>query len=301
MGWRRGEVWLDSELWLAEPVPVVAGFPAPPLPRDAVPPGLSASRHRREVSARERRARRSRASAMVLSPAVALALAALQADARPRGAVLAEDPPSLTFRFDDGLLTGLHPTTSAPKRVHRPAVEAMPKIAWHHATSVGLPYGGRLMHGTQLPVSGPDWVTWDPITDSSPNLPDRLYGNERTIRTVISVIHAYRATHPHAPRVVIGDISWRHGGPMDDHLSHQNGLDVDVYYPRRDHELRAPTTHGQIDRGLAQDLLDRFVAAGAQMIFVGFSSGLHGPSGVVMPYPNHEYHMHVRFPRPAGR
>ena len=84
---------------------------------------------------------------------------------------------------------------------------------------------------------------------------------------------------------------------MDEHVSHQNGLDVDVYYPRLDGHLSAPTTTGQIDHDLAQDLLDRFVAAGAQVVFVGYSTGLRGPSGVVVPYPNHEYHMHVRFPR----
>ena len=35
------------------------------------------------------------------------------------------------------------------------------------------------------------------------------------------------------------------------------------------------------------------------MVFVGYSTGLHGPAKVVIPYPRHENHMHVRFP-PAG-
>jgi murein endopeptidase len=98
--------------------------------------------------------------------------------------------------------------------------------------------------------------------------------------------------------VVVGDISLKDGGPMEEHRSHQNGLDVDVYYPRVDRALRAPRSTGQIDRKLAQDLVDQFVAAGARMIFVGYSSGLHGPAGVVIRYPNHENHMHVRFPPP---
>jgi len=301
MGWRRGELWLDSDLWLPEPAPAVAGFPGASLPRDPFPPGLTASRRRRDAWERDRRARRSRASAIALSPAVMFALAALQADGRQRGSLAIEDPPSLTFRFDNGIVEARE--LSAPKPAAKPKVvhrqtAAAPKIAWRHATSVGLPYGGRLLHGTQLPVKGPDWVTWDPITDSTPNQPRRLYGNERTIRAIVSVTHAYRAAHPHAPRVVIGDISREGGGPMDDHLSHQNGLDVDVYFPRRDSELRAPTSTTQIDHRLAQDLLDRFVAAGARMIFVAPSSGFHGPAGVVMPWPDHEYHMHVRFPPP---
>ena len=80
----------------------------------------------------------------------------------------------------------------------------------------------------------------------------------------------------------------------------QNGLDADVYYPRRDRVERPPTTVSQIGRRLAQDLLDRFLAAGAQTVFVGYSTGLRGPSGAVVPYPNHENHMHVRFPPRGG-
>ena len=86
---------------------------------------------------------------------------------------------------------------------------------------------------------------------------------------------------------------------MDQHASHQNGLDVDVYYPRLDRHLSAPISTRQIDHRLAQDLLDRFLASGAKMVFVGYSTGLRGPSGVVVPYPNHENHMHVRFPSPG--
>jgi murein endopeptidase len=55
----------------------------------------------------------------------------------------------------------------------------------------------------------------------------------------------------------------------------------------------------QIDHRLAQDLLRRFVAAGVQVVFVGPSTGLRGPRGVVVPYPNHDNHMHVRIPAPA--
>ena len=139
----------------------------------------------------------------------------------------------------------------------------------------------------------------DPNTDSRPNLPGRLYGNEHTIRTIIEVLAQYRKTHPNAPRVVVGDISLRNGGVMDQHVSHQNGLDVDVYYPRRDRWLQAPTSTAQIDRRLSQYLLDGFVAAGASKIFVGYATDLRGPRDVVTPYPNHENHMHVRFRNPS--
>ncbi len=139
-------------------------------------------------------------------------------------------------------------------------------------------------------------MTWNPVTDSVPNAPRRLHGNERTIRTIISVIDAYRAENPRAPRVVVGDISYEGGGPMDAHVSHQNGLDVDIYYPRLDGALRAPPSPETVDRRLAQDLLDRFLDAGATKVFVGYRTGMHGPARVVVPYPRHENHMHVRFP-----
>jgi murein endopeptidase len=100
--------------------------------------------------------------------------------------------------------------------------------------------------------------------------------------------------------VGIGDLSPRGGGPFADgaHLSHQNGLDADVYYPRRDRRLRAPAHLGQVDRALAQDLVNRFVSAGAALIFLDARLGLQGPPGVVQHWPNHDDHLHVRLPSP---
>jgi hypothetical protein len=309
MGWRRGELWLETDLWVPEAVGVPAPARLPPPPAPADPPGLAASRRRRVAWEQRRHARKTKASLLALSPAVTFMLAGLRADSGRSGSQVAQDPPSLTFRFENGVVAlteGVAPPARAapPERaatkehVQRKVVRVPqgPKIEWHHAQSLGLPYGGRLVDGTQLPVEGPDWVTWNPITDSAPNFPKRLYGNERTIRTILAVTRAYRAAHPDAARVVIGDISRDTGGPMDDHLSHQNGLDVDVYFPRVDRHLTAPTASAQIDHRLAQDLLDRFVAAGAQRIFISPSTRLHGPAGVVMPWPGHDFHMHVRFP-----
>ena len=310
MAWRIGELWLDADvLWFREqpggprgtPAWAVAGA-AVELPRfGPAETGLDASRRRRLAAeaARKRRlaTRTVPAVALVLGSATMLPIAALRnrSPGQEAGPLL-EDPPSLTFRADE---FGFRLPEKPDPAVDAPAARPV-RVEWHHATSVGLQYAGRLVEGTQLPVEGPDWVTWNPNTDSSPNLPGRLYGNEHTIRRILAVLAAYRAAHPAAPRVVVGDISLRHGGRMDQHVSHQNGLDVDVYYPRLDRRLRAPIATSQIDRALAQDLLDRFVAAGARMVFVGFSTGLHGPSDVVVPYPNHENHMHVRFRAPLG-
>lgn len=319
MAWQRGEVWLTTDLlWFREQASAAAETLALRGPGLAVlapagsfdvtiPSGLSASRQRRAARRQKERSRRMRAAALVIGSTAVIPLAVhrLGGGAGTSGA-LAEDPPTLTMRTGGRGIELAEETTLDPSpasaatgtRSRALTRTAAPKVEWGHAHSRGVPYAGSLVDGTRLPVEGPDWVTWDPVTDGVPNAPNRLYGHERTIRTIISVITAYRKANPDAARVVVGDISFRSGGPMDEHVSHQNGLDVDVYYPRHDRALKAPVVPGQFDHALAQDLLDRFVAAGAQMVFVGYSSGLHGPSGVVVPYPNHENHMHVRFPPP---
>lgn len=317
MSWRRGEVWLETEvLWFRERSAEAASALGAPLlfglvPEAAitgpVPNGLAASRRRRAELRRRRSARKTRAAALVLGPAVALTLAGSRVGAGAKGGgALAEDPPSLTLRLAPRAPASARPATPRPpapavaQRERTPVVAAArPAIEWGRATSSGLPYSGSLAGGTQLPVEGPSWVTWNPLSDSRPNAANRLYGHERTIRALVAVLAGYRAANPDAPRVVVGDVSMRDGGPMLEHRSHQNGLDVDVYYPRLDRALRAPFSSDQVDRALAQDLLDRFLAAGARMVFVGYSTGLRGPGGVVVPYPNHENHMHVRFGDPS--
>ena len=105
--------------------------------------------------------------------------------------------------------------------------------------------------------------------------------------------------HPRAAPLGIGDLSRPRGGDFGPrygsigHATHQNGLDADVYYPRADSLRRPPQSAEQIDRRLAQDLVDRFVRAGAKSVLVGPATGLHGPSGVVRAVAGHDDHLHV--------
>jgi murein endopeptidase len=120
------------------------------------------------------------------------------------------------------------------------------------------------------------------------------------VGTLLEVLGEFQDEHPDAPRVGIGDLSRPQGGNFGPrfgypgHASHQNGLDADVYYPRLDRRERAPVRPAQIDRVLAQDMVDRFVAAGAQYVFVGPRTGLRGPRRVVQAIPHHDNHLHVR-------
>jgi hypothetical protein len=179
----------------------------------------------------------------------------------------------------------------------------VPAAAGAESHPLGLPWAGALADGVQLPPSGRHFFTWDPILRRAPDRPWRRYGTDRLVRLVQRVVDAYAAAHPRAPRVGIGDLSRPRGGDFGvrygwpGHVSHQNGLDVDVYYPRLDRLERPPDSPRQIDRRLAQDLVNRFVRAGAVRIFVGPNTGLTGPAHVVRVLANHDNHMHVRIRR----
>jgi murein endopeptidase len=175
------------------------------------------------------------------------------------------------------------------------------------SVSLGLPHRGALIRGVQLPPEGEDFFTWDFPLRRAPNRGWRRWSAGRTIVIVLAVIAEYRAAHPEAPRVGIADLSRPHGGDFGKrfgglgHASHQNGLDVDILYPRADLQELVPSK-ARIDRPLAQDLVDRFVAAGAEYVFVGPNTKLSGPRKVVQKLAFHDDHMHVRFfARRGGR
>jgi murein endopeptidase len=159
---------------------------------------------------------------------------------------------------------------------------------------------GRLRHGVQLPAESFDFVTWDPVLKQTPNRGWRRWGTVKLVETTELVLRAYRDAHPDLPRVLVGDLSRRHGGFFGarygglGHASHQNGLDVDIYYPRSDRRERAARRPEQVDRALAQELVDRFILAGAVKVYVGPRVGLSGPRGIVTPLVYHDDHLHVR-------
>jgi murein endopeptidase len=174
------------------------------------------------------------------------------------------------------------------------------QLQWHDSTSIGTHTAGRLEQGVRLPAEGRTFFTWDPVLRRSPNRAWRRWGTDRLVRVVLGVAREYRAAHPRAPRMAVGDLSRPNGGDFGPrfgyigHASHQNGLDVDVYYPRADGRELAPRDATEIDRRLSQELVNRFLAAGAEVIFVGPNTGLVGPAGRVQPLAQHDNHLHVR-------
>jgi murein endopeptidase len=325
-GWRGNEVWLDTDevRWFGElarsigasaarPQPLLAGgggaLAVPAAPAVAYP----RTRPRRAAGPSRRRRIATRlfplaagvvaVGAMALTylwPRTAAELPALPpAPATAALEPLAAEPESVASTSGESVPVE---SAEAAAQTKLPAQRnPYPAIHWRKSQAVGLPQAGRLLAGVALPVKGPGWVTWDPVLDRRPNRANRLHGTDRLVRVLLNVIAEYRAAHPHAAPLVIGDLSLRGGGEIDDHASHENGLDADVYYPRRDGRPKPPATVAQVDMRLAQELVDRFVAAGAQMVFVGPNTSLRGPAGVVQSWPAHDNHLHVRLgPTPGA-
>jgi murein endopeptidase len=233
---------------------------------------------------------------IVAALAVATASAIVAAAPAPRGHDRPPPEPATAI-----------PTPRVP-RVEPPAASPMPRpdrsrpIRWRRSIAVGTPSAGRLVRGVRLPAGRRSFVTWDPVLRRSPNRHWRRWGTDRLVRILIGVARGYRSTHPDAPRIAIGDLSRPHGGDFGrrfgpiGHASHQNGLDADIYYPRADRLERPPRRASQIDRRRSQELVDRFLAAGAEVIFVGPNTGLTGPPERVQALANHDNHLHVRLP-----
>jgi murein endopeptidase len=185
-----------------------------------------------------------------------------------------------------------------PERREQPPPQS--PIVWRDSVAIGTPENGSLIRGVRLPAEGNGYFTWDPVLKRQPDRDWRRWGTDDIVRMVLRVVRGYRRAHPGAPRVGIADLSLPRGGYFGPevsggigHATHQNGLNVDVYYPRLDGRERPPRRVEQIDMPLAQDLVDRFVRAGAVRIFVGPNTPLSGPPAVVSPLVNHDNHLHV--------
>ena len=184
-----------------------------------------------------------------------------------------------------------------------PAKPLRPRVQWRDSRATGLPYAGGLVRGVLLPAEGRTYFTWDPVRETTPNRGWRRWGTDELVRTTLRVARRYARENPDAPRLTIGDLSRPHGGDFGPqygeigHASHQNGLDIDIYYPRRDGAERAPARPSQVEVALSQKLVDMFVAAGAQRVFVGPSLELSGPQRIVTSLVHHDNHLHVRLRR----
>jgi peptidoglycan hydrolase-like protein with peptidoglycan-binding domain len=144
---------------------------------------------------------------------------------------------------------------------------------------------------TQLAREGPGYYGY--------RLDEHRYGIPETVEALRRIAARWQAAHPGGPRLGIGDISKRGGGPLRGHASHQLGVDVDIRIVRND-GTEGPTTY-QADtysRPLTQELVNLIRANGVLRVRYVFFNDRRVMD--VTPWPNHDDHLHVRFYPPAS-
>lgn len=193
------------------------------------------------------------------------------------------------------------PEPAPSSKAEKPPSRARPQaIRWRGSTAIGQPAAGRLLHGVRLPARGRHFETWDPVLKRRPDRAWRRWGTDRLVRMVLRAARTYRRAHPSAPPLLVGDLSRPHGGDFGPrfgsigHMTHQNGLDVDLYYPRRDRRPVAARRIDHVDLPLSQALVGHVLRAGTRTVLVGPSTGLRGPPGRVKVFANHDDHLHAR-------
>jgi murein endopeptidase len=172
-----------------------------------------------------------------------------------------------------------------------------------HSRAVGKPWKGRLACGVQLPVESDTFLTWDFPLGRAPNDDWRRWGTSELVAVTEQIAADYRTRFWPGPRLVIGDLSRPHGGSFGKkygglgHASHQNGRDVDIFYPRLDGLERPPGKPADVDRYRAQWLVNR-AARDAELVFIGTHVGLKRRFKRVQYLAYHDEHLHLRIPQP---
>jgi peptidoglycan hydrolase-like protein with peptidoglycan-binding domain len=152
--------------------------------------------------------------------------------------------------------------------------------------------------------SGPSLGINTPLPDSGPGFrsyqrSERRYGLPETIQALQSIAADWQRAHPTGPRIEIGDISFKGGGPMSPHKSHRRGVDIDIRLMRNNQTEGGGITFrsANYSRALTQELVDLIHANGlltVKLIYFNDPS-VHG----VTDQSGHDNHLHVRFCAPG--
>jgi murein endopeptidase len=174
------------------------------------------------------------------------------------------------------------------------AAATLPDCHEHLSRSLGTPGNGRLVDGVLFPAAGPDHFAWNFRAQRIGGSDRTRWGNCHVVHAVLRALAAYRRADPAAPRVAVGDMSLRGGGEIDHHSTHENGRQIDLYFPRRDRKLREPHTVAQVDLRLSRELVQAMLDAGAYRVLIGPHIRIP-TSARVIHWPHHDDHLHVMF------
>ena len=184
--------------------------------------------------------------------------------------------------------------------------------------SVGVPHGGFLVNGVQLPED-PRWKLADH---------GNTWGTQETVDYLSrSLAEVYRE-HPDSEPVYVGHISRKRGGRLSPHKSHQSGRDVDVgffYRGRRARWYERGTLQNLdwprmwlfvrslivdtdvylifLDRSLQRHLQNYAASIGEDRAWLSDIFRGTGPTGLplIRHEPGHATHFHVRFHNPVAQ
>ena len=145
-----------------------------------------------------------------------------------------------------------------------------------------------------FPATGPDHFAWNFRAQRIGGSYRTRWGDCRVVRAVLRGLAAYRARNPDAPLVAVGDMGLRHGGEIDRHSTHENGRQIDLYFPRRDRRRCEPHTIAQVDTRLSGELVRAMLHAGADRVLIGPHVRI-ATSARVIRWPNHDDHLHAIF------
>ncbi|MGZ3709433.1 MAG: penicillin-insensitive murein endopeptidase, partial [Bdellovibrionota bacterium] len=191
---------------------------------------------------------------------------------------------------------------------------------------IGFYSHGRLEVANSLPSEGKGFIHLFPARN-------HFFGSQGMIDLLERTAGAFAADFD-GERLQIADISAERGGPVGQHVSHQNGLDADIVYFRNNQHEQTPTEaddfielfvlSGMIspnfDHERNYQFIRRLVTSGrVNRIFMDpvikgtlckYSEGRDDEEDGyatrtetlrrMRPYPNHANHMHVRLTCPAA-
>ena len=170
----------------------------------------------------------------------------------------------------------------------------LPDCDQHQSRSIGSAGHGHLLRGVLFPAAGRDHFAWNFRAQRIGGSDHTRWGHCPVVRAVLLGLATYRARNPDAPPVAVGDMSLRHGGEIDGHATHENGRQIDLYFPRRDRERREPHTIAQVDMRLSRELVRAMLDVGADQVLVGPHIRI-GTSARVIRCPHHDDHLHAIF------
>ncbi|CAN5763218.1 hypothetical protein BH24CHL6_BH24CHL6_12650 [soil metagenome] len=98
----------------------------------------------------------------------------------------------------------------------------------------------------------------------------------------------------------LGEVSFKHGGRISGHSTHRLGLDVDLGLIRKDgrhcRRLGLDYRDAQYDRARTRDLIEAiYETAPGRVKLIYFNDPVLVREGLVVKYPNHSHHLHVRY------